>query len=93
MHWMRRAASRADCTAGRSKAISTAMMAITTRSSIKVNAERRVFMGSFSSRITGMKIEYDKSRSVNARPLMAARIRTTKRSRKRAKLAPGVHER
>ena len=45
MHWMRRAASRADCTAGRSKAIKTAMMAITTRSSINVNAERRGFIG------------------------------------------------
>ena len=37
VHWMRRAASRADCTAGNSKAIKTAMMAITTRSSISVN--------------------------------------------------------
>ena len=45
MHCMRRAASRAACTAGRSKPIKTAMMAITTKSSINVNAERRGFMG------------------------------------------------
>src|SRR6478752_1065323 len=37
MHWDRRAASRAACTAGRRSAIRTAMMAITTRSSISVN--------------------------------------------------------
>src|SRR5438270_6318579 len=36
VHWARRAASRAACTAGRSSAISTAMIAITTRSSIRV---------------------------------------------------------
>ena len=36
MHWARRAASRADCTAGNSKAIRTAMMAMTTKSSISV---------------------------------------------------------
>src|SRR5947209_3422282 len=35
-HWVRRAASRAAWTAGRSRAIRTAMMAITTRSSISV---------------------------------------------------------
>src|SRR5262249_50799335 len=35
---MRRAASRADCTAGSSKAIRTAMMAMTTSSSIRVKA-------------------------------------------------------
>ena len=40
MHWARRAASRADCTAGSSSAIKTAMIAITTKSSIKVKAER-----------------------------------------------------
>ena len=34
---MRRAASRAACTAGINKAISNARMPITTRSSIKVN--------------------------------------------------------
>ena len=38
VHWMRRAASRAAWTAGKSNAISTAMMAMTTRSSIRVNA-------------------------------------------------------
>ena len=40
MHWIRRAASRAACTAGKSKAINTAMIAITTKSSIKVNPRR-----------------------------------------------------
>src|SRR3954453_20881587 len=49
-HWARRAASRAAWTAGNSRAISTAMMAITTRSSISVNARRAPivrFMGHF----------------------------------------------
>src|SRR5687768_8653130 len=44
---MRRADSRANCTAGRSRAIRTPMMAITTSSSTSVNALRgkaRVFM-------------------------------------------------
>src|SRR5262249_48450759 len=36
VHWARRAASRADCTAGSSSAIKTAMMAMTTKSSISV---------------------------------------------------------
>src|SRR5262245_8758161 len=36
VHWERRAASRADWTGGRSKAIRTAMIAITTSSSIRV---------------------------------------------------------
>ena len=40
MHCIRRAASRALCIAGNNNAISTAMIAITTNSSIKVNAER-----------------------------------------------------
>jgi hypothetical protein len=44
VHWIRLAASRADCTAGRSKAIKTAMMAITTKSSMSVNADRCRFM-------------------------------------------------
>ena len=35
-HWIRRAASRAACTVGNSNAIRTAMIAITTRSSISV---------------------------------------------------------
>src|SRR5713101_6029101 len=39
-HFMRLAASRIFCTAGSSSPISTAMMAITTSSSISVNAER-----------------------------------------------------
>src|SRR3954463_11618699 len=37
-HCIRLAASRAACTAGKSKAISTAMIAITTSSSIRVKA-------------------------------------------------------
>src|SRR5580698_6790816 len=41
VHCIRRAASRADCTAGNSKAISTAMMAMTTRSSINVKPRDR----------------------------------------------------
>ncbi len=40
VHWMRRAASRADCTAGKSRAIKTAMIAITTNSSIRVKPSR-----------------------------------------------------
>ena len=40
MHWARRAASRAAWTAGKSRAIRTEMIAMTTRSSIKVNARR-----------------------------------------------------
>src|ERR1700677_3357832 len=40
VHWARRAASRADCTAGSSSAIRTAMIAITTRSSISVKPWR-----------------------------------------------------
>src|SRR5262245_38464205 len=40
-HWIRAAASRTFCTAGSSKPIRTAMMAITTSSSINVNPERR----------------------------------------------------
>src|SRR5262245_48740651 len=41
MHWARRAASRAACTAGSSRAINTAMIAMTTRSTIKVNPRDR----------------------------------------------------
>src|SRR5262245_35301022 len=41
MHWALRAASRADLTAGRSRAIRTAMSAITTRSSISVKPRLR----------------------------------------------------
>src|SRR5262249_40093733 len=43
-HDDRRAASRAACTAGRSRAISTAMIAMTTRSSIKVKPRLRMGM-------------------------------------------------
>src|SRR5262249_53688114 len=41
-HWARRAASRAACTAGRSNAMSTAMIAITTSNSIRVKPRRRM---------------------------------------------------
>ena len=41
VHCARRAASRAACTAGKSRAISTAMIAMTTRSSMSVKPERR----------------------------------------------------
>src|SRR5215471_2774213 len=46
VHCARRAASRADCTAGNNRAIRTAMMAITTSSSIKVKPREaeRLFM-------------------------------------------------
>src|SRR5262249_58510004 len=40
-HWARRAASRAAWTAGRSRAMRTAMIAITTSSSISVKPSRR----------------------------------------------------
>src|SRR5580698_1636171 len=39
-HWVRRAASRALCTAGETSEIKTAMIEITTKSSISVKAER-----------------------------------------------------
>ena len=48
VHWMRRAASRADWTAGSNSAISTAMMAMTTKSSINVKP-RRCSHGNMSS--------------------------------------------
>src|SRR5208337_4661915 len=41
MHWARRAASRAACTAGNKSAIKSAMIAITTNSSIKVKPRPR----------------------------------------------------
>src|SRR5271166_2343232 len=44
VHWIRRAASRADCTAGSSSAIKTAMIAITTKSSMSVKPDRFRFM-------------------------------------------------
>src|ERR1700677_3342513 len=40
VHWARRAASRAAWTAGKSRAIRTAMIAITTSNSISVNPRR-----------------------------------------------------
>jgi len=47
MQWVRRAASRADWTAGKSRATRTPMMAITTRSSISVKPRRRSIGPSF----------------------------------------------
>src|SRR5262249_60194193 len=47
VHWARRAASRADCTAGKSSAIRTAMMAMTTNSSINVKPRRWRFMSQY----------------------------------------------
>lgn len=44
-HWARRAASRADCTAGSNKAIRTAIMAMTTSNSIRVNPWRFLGIG------------------------------------------------
>src|SRR5262249_38477163 len=44
VHWMRRAASRAAWTAGKSSAIRTAMMAITTNNSMSVKPLRRTLM-------------------------------------------------
>ncbi len=41
MHCIRRAASRAACTAGSNKAINTPMIAITTNNSISVNPRFR----------------------------------------------------
>src|SRR6516165_10398957 len=41
MHWVRRAASRADWTAGNSRAINTAMIAMTTSNSIRVKPPAR----------------------------------------------------
>ena len=59
MHWARRAASRAACTAGKSSAINTAMIAITTRSSINVKPPRRFasFVSSAVAEIREMRIE------------------------------------
>src|SRR5205823_7867037 len=45
VHWERRAASRAAWTAGSSRAIRTAMIAMTTSSSISVNPRRRADQG------------------------------------------------
>src|SRR5690606_35635132 len=47
-HWVRRAASRACCTAGSSSAIRIAMIAMTTSSSISVNPRDLAFIGTSS---------------------------------------------
>src|SRR3954471_20824391 len=49
VHWIRRAASRAAWTAGRSRAISTAMMEMTTSNSIRVNPRRGELPGDLMS--------------------------------------------
>src|SRR5947209_3275288 len=49
MHWARRAASRAAWTAGNSKAINTAMIAMTTSNSMSVNPLRWRVMADLSS--------------------------------------------
>src|SRR5262245_18843743 len=61
MHCARRAASRAGCTAGKSKAIKTAMIATTTRSSIRVNPRRRAMRMIASG---GRRGERERSRSL-----------------------------
>src|SRR5207253_2303366 len=56
MHCVRAAASRTFCTAGRSRPISTAMMAMTTSSSISVKACRRdVRRRMLSSKVRGVE--------------------------------------
>jgi hypothetical protein len=55
VHWARRAASRAACTAGSKSAINTAMIAITTRSSISVNAARHRDGAESKSHLLGVK--------------------------------------
>jgi hypothetical protein len=47
MQFARRAASRADCTAGNSKAIKIPMIAITTSNSTSVNPLRRAALKPF----------------------------------------------
>src|ERR1700676_969625 len=44
-HWVRRAASRADCTAGSSSEIRMPMIVITTSSSTRVKPQRRLVAG------------------------------------------------
>ena len=57
-HWARRAASRAACTAGNSRAISTPMMAMTTSNSISVKPSAAMAHGGrsggrFGGRVRG----------------------------------------
>src|SRR6478672_11531296 len=47
MHFVRRDASRADCTAGSKRATRTPMMAMTTSSSTSVKPRRREFIGRY----------------------------------------------
>jgi hypothetical protein len=54
---MRRAAARAACTAGSKRAIKTAMIAITTRSSINVNPGRHRKGFEIMSKLPGLSFE------------------------------------
>src|SRR5262249_18802579 len=72
-HCDRRAASRAACTGGKSKAIRTAMMAMTTSNSIRVKPRRRMehlaFVG--GNWITTHNDErYERGRLVSMLPLL-----------------------
>ena len=66
---MRRAASRAAWTAGNSRAISTAMIAMTTRSSMRVKAER------FPRILMAMSFEENEARPMS--PISACRTLAT----------------
>src|SRR5262245_29971645 len=72
VHCARRAASRADCTAGSNRAIKTPMIAMTTSSSIRVNPPRaRRFLTSHPAFPDGTKEAADrerKGRSVPQKP-------------------------
>src|SRR5262249_48099356 len=73
-HWMRAAASRTFCTAGSNRPIRTAMMAITTSSSIRVNAERPTVLMVFL-RTIGLMMD-DATRSATETPAWASVERT-----------------
>ena len=53
VHCVRAAASRTFCTAGKSKPIKMAIIAITTKSSISVNADLIIFITSFPKQCMG----------------------------------------
>src|SRR5207244_2062535 len=77
-HWMRAAASRTFCTAGNSRPIRTAMMAITTSSSISVNADRRQAIGARTITVPSKKdrIKAVQIRSDSVPPLLPPRRAT-----------------
>src|SRR4051812_38322206 len=67
-HWIRLAAARADCTAGSNKAMRTAMIAMTTSSSIRVKPlERRDIRDSPGSCVKGTLGERGTSASHGSR--------------------------